>query len=246
MTKYFIFSDIHGNYEALKSVMSEYDEELKMGPCVPICLGDVVGYGPNPRECIQELRRRNIASLAGNHDYAAIGRMDISFFNPYAKDAVLWTKDILQPEDVEFLSSLPLRREFDEMTLVHATPCEPEQWNYLFTLYDAQHNFSCFNTRVCFVGHSHAPIFIIKKQTDECWVHPHPILCLRDGWRYIVNVGSVGQPRDGNPAASFAIYDESTQTVEIKRKEYDVITTQKKMRDNKLPTYLIERLEMGR
>jgi diadenosine tetraphosphatase ApaH/serine/threonine PP2A family protein phosphatase len=244
--KYIIFSDIHGNLEALQAVMQEYERELQGGECEAICLGDIVGYGPNPRECIEEIQSRQIFSLAGNHDYAAIGKMDISFFNPYAKDAVLWTKQVLKESDISFLKSLPLREERNGMNLVHATPCNPEQWNYLVTLYDAQHNFDCFSTQVTFVGHSHQPIFIVQKQTKDCWVHPHPILCFRDGWRYIINVGSVGQPRDGNPDASYVIYDNSTNIVEIKRVSYDISATQEKMRQYKLPTYLINRLEMGR
>ncbi|MBN1354696.1 metallophosphoesterase family protein [bacterium] len=244
--KYFIFSDIHGNIEALNAVLAEFDRESETGELIPVCLGDIVGYGPNPRECIEVIRHRRIFSLAGNHDYAAIGKMDISFFNPYAKDAVLWTKSVLEDEDVEFLESLPIRKKMNTINLVHATPCNPEQWNYLVTLYDAQHNFECFNTQVTFVGHSHQPIFIVQKQSKDCWVHPHPILCFRNGWRYIINVGSVGQPRDGNPEASFVIYDEESKIVEIKRIPYDIVLTQKKMRDLSLPTYLINRLEMGR
>lgn len=244
--KYFIFSDIHGNLEALQTVLSEFEKEQREGECTPVCLGDVVGYGPNPRECIEQIRKRNIVTLAGNHDYAAIGKMDISYFNPYAKDAVLWTKSVLSNEDMDFLESLPLRRVIGNMTVVHATPCEAEQWNYLFTLYDAQHNFECFETQVCFVGHSHQPIFIIQKETRDCWVHPHSILSFRDGWKYIINVGSVGQPRDGNPWSACAIYDEDTQTVEIRRMKYDIVLTQAKMREHCLPDFLIERLELGR
>jgi len=241
--KYFIFSDIHGNLEALQAVLSELDKDPDS---TPICLGDIVGYGPNPTECIELIRSRNIICLAGNHDHAAIGKMDISYFNPYAKEAVLWTRSVLSSEDEQFLSSLAIREVKTDMTLVHATPCDAEQWNYLFTLYDAQHNFGCFDTQVCFVGHSHQPIFIIQKETKECWVHPHPIISFRDGWRYIINVGSVGQPRDGNPAASYAVYSEESQTVELKRIPYEVKNTQEKMRKLNLPDYLIERLELGR
>ncbi len=244
--KYFIFSDIHGNLEALNVVMREFEKESEKGECTPLCLGDIVGYGPNPKECLEIIRSRKIFSLAGNHDHAAIGKMDISFFNPYAKDAVLWTKNLLDADDVDFLSRLPLREENERFTLVHATPCLPDQWNYLFTLYDAQQNFKCFDTQICFVGHSHSPMIIVRKETGDCWVHPHPILCFREGWRYIINVGSVGQPRDGNPLAAYALYDEETQIVEIKRVAYEISVTQEKMRKNKLPQYLIDRLEMGR
>jgi diadenosine tetraphosphatase ApaH/serine/threonine PP2A family protein phosphatase len=244
--KYFIFSDIHGNLEALNAVLAELDLEASRSESTAICLGDIVGYGPNPHECIAEIRNRGIFSLAGNHDYASIGKMDISYFNPYAKDAVIWTKSVITPEDCDFLAQLPLSTRIENMTLVHATPCEAEQWNYLFTLYDAQHNFECFGTQACFVGHSHQPIFIVQKETKDCWVHPHPVLSFREGWRYIINVGSVGQPRDGNPSATLAIYDTSVQMVEIRRLKYDISITQQKMKTQGLPEYLIERLEMGR
>lgn len=244
--KYFIFSDIHGNLEALQVVLQELENEMKSGECTPICLGDIVGYGPNPRECIAEIRNRNIVCLAGNHDYAAIGKIDISYFNPYAKDAVLWTKSVLTDDDLEFLRTLPIRKSIEVMTFVHATPCDADQWNYLFTLYDAQHNFGCFETQVCFLGHSHQPIFIVQKETRDCWVHPYPILTFREGWKYIINVGSVGQPRDGNPTASYALFDLANSTVEIKRIKYDIGLTQKKMRECSLPDYLIDRLELGR
>ncbi len=245
--KYFIFSDIHGNFEALEAVMKELDNEMKDKECKAVCLGDIVGYGPDPKACIEEIRSRGIFSLAGNHDYAVMGKMDISYFNAYAKDVVHWTKSVLDKEDLEFLDKLNTRLiEEPFTTFVHATPCEPEQWNYLFTLYDAQSNFKCFNTRTCFIGHSHQPMFIIQKETGDCWVHAHPIAWIRDDFRYIINTGSVGQPRDGNPAACFSIFDTDQLTVEIKRVEYDYKTTQSKMRKLKLPDYLIDRLEEGR
>lgn len=242
--KYFVFSDIHGNLEALETVLGRLDEEYP--DHVPVCLGDIVGYGPNPKECIQIIRERNILCLAGNHDHAVIGKMDISYFNPYAKEAVLWTRSVLDSDDIEFLKELPLMEIRDNITFVHATPCEPQSWNYLFTLYDAQMNFNCFETPVCFVGHSHQAMFIIQKESRECWVHPHPILSIRNGWKYIVNVGSVGQPRDGNPKASFLIFDAENELMEIKRIEYDVETTQEKMKVYRLPDYLIARLKQGR
>ncbi len=241
--KYFIFSDIHGNLEALQSVIDEIDRE---DDCIPICLGDIVGYGPNPRECIEEIRKRNIISLAGNHDHAAIGKMDISYFNPFAKEAVLWTRNVLESKDVEFLHTLPIYKVLDNMTFVHATPCDAEQWNYLFTMYEAQHNFECFSTQICFVGHSHHPIFILQKENKECAVDPHQIINLREDYKYIINVGSVGQPRDGNPSPAFVIYNLSTQTIELKRVQYDIKKTQDKMRKFSLPNYLIERLELGK
>ena len=241
--KYFIFSDIHGNLEALEAVLGVLSEEKE---CIPICLGDIVGYGPNPRECIQAVKDRNILCLVGNHDHAAIEEMDISYFNPYAKEAVLWTRSILQEQDVEFLRSLPVIRTLGNMTLVHATPCDPESWNYLFTLFDAQSNFKCFDTQLCFVGHSHQPIVIVQKPSGECWVHPHTAIGVKDDHRLIVNVGSVGQPRDGNPDASYAVFDDEDGTIQVHRVPYELRKTQEKMKRHGLPDYLIERLELGR
>lgn len=241
--KYFIFSDIHGNLEALEAILEAYS---KLTECIPICLGDIVGYGPNPRECIQTIRDRNILSLVGNHDHAAIEEMDISYFNPYAKEAVLWTRSILTESDLDFLRSLPVIRSIGNLTLVHATPCDPESWNYLFTLFDAQNNFKCFDTQICFVGHSHQPIIIVQKPSGECWVHPHTAIGVKDDHRLIVNVGSVGQPRDGNRDAAYALYDDDEGTIEVHRVRYEIRKTQEKMKRHGLPDYLIERLELGR
>ncbi|MBN1298029.1 metallophosphoesterase family protein [bacterium] len=241
--RYFIFSDIHGNLEALESVFEVLSREKD---CIPVCLGDIVGYGPNPRECIRAIRDRNILSLVGNHDHAAIEEIDISYFNPYAKEAVLWTRSILTESDFTYLRSLPVIRKLGGMTLVHATPCNPEAWNYMFTLFDAQSNFKCFDTQLCFVGHSHHPIIIVQNPNGECWVHPHTTTGITSDQRMIINVGSVGQPRDGNPDAAYAIYDDEQGTVEIFRVKYEIRKTQEKMKRHGLPDYLIERLELGR
>ncbi|MBN1879582.1 metallophosphoesterase family protein [bacterium] len=241
--RYFVFSDIHGNLEALEAVLEVLNEE---NDCIPICLGDIVGYGPNPHECIQAIRDRNILSIVGNHDRAAIDEVDISYFNPYAKEAVLWTRSILKDSDTDFLRSLPVVRTFGNMTLVHATPCDPHSWNYLFTLFDAQNNFKCFNTQLCFIGHSHSPIIIVQKHSGECWVHPHTVIGVQHDLRFIVNAGSVGQPRDGNPDAAYMIYDDQEGTIEIHRVAYAMRKTQEKMKRHGLPDYLIERLELGR
>jgi len=241
--RYFIFSDIHGNLEAFEAILDVYNQN---DDCIPICLGDIVGYGPNPSECIREIRDREILSLVGNHDHAVIEKIDISYFNPYAKEAVLWTRSILSENDIAFLESLPVTRTIGKMTLVHATPCDPESWNYLFTLFDAQNNFNCFNTDLCFIGHSHHPIIIVKKSSGECWVHPDTAIGIEENHRLIVNVGSVGQPRDGNPDASYIIYDDEEGTIENHRVKYEIRKTQEKMKRHGLPDYLIERLELGR
>lgn len=241
--RYFIFSDIHGNLEALEVVLEAMDN---LKDCVPVCLGDIVGYGPNPHECIEIIRDRKIRSVVGNHDRAAIEQVDISYFNPYAKEAVLWTRSILKDSDISFLKALPIALTIANMTLVHATPCEPSAWNYLFTLFDAHNNFKCFDTQLCLIGHSHSPIIIVQKVSGDCWVHPHSAIGVQTEHRLIVNVGSVGQPRDGNPDAAYMIYDDKEQTIEIFRIPYRLRKTQEKMKRHGLPDYLIERLELGR
>lgn len=241
--KYFIFSDIHGNLEALEVVMEALDN---FKDCMPICLGDIVGYGPNPQECIDAVRQRGIRCVVGNHDRAAIEQVDISYFNPYAKEAVLWTRSILKDADIQFLKSLPISLTIANMTLVHATPCDPSAWNYLFTLFDAHNNFKCFDTQLCMIGHSHSPIIIVQALSGDCWVHPHSVIAVHEDQRLIVNVGSAGQPRDGNPDATYVIYDDIERSIEIFRVPYNLRKTQEKMKQHGLPDYLIERLEIGR
>jgi predicted phosphodiesterase len=242
--RYFIFSDIHGNLEALEVITGLLSQEKSS---IPICLGDIVGYGPNPHECIDIVKEQGIRCVMGNHDCAAIDKLDISYFNPYAKEAVLWTRSVLTDSDIDFLHSLPVQMTLGNMTLVHATPCEPQSWNYLFTLVDAENNFNCFDTKICFIGHSHSPMIIARKHSGgNCRVHAHPAIGLEKNERLIVNVGSVGQPRDGNPDASYVIYDDSEDTVEIYRVPYPIRKTQEKMKRHGLPDYLIERLELGR
>lgn len=242
--RYFIFSDIHGNLEALEVITELLNREQSF---VPICLGDIVGYGPNPHECIEIVKEHKIRCILGNHDCASIDKLDISYFNPYAKEAVLWTRSVLTDEDIAFLNSLPVQLAIGNMTLVHATPCDPQAWNYLFTLVDAENNFKCFNTKLCFVGHSHSPMIIARKDSgSNCRVHTHPAIGIAKDERLIVNVGSIGQPRDGNPDASYVIYDDSEGTVEIYRASYPFRKTQEKMKRHGLPDYLIDRLELGR
>ncbi|MFQ5648608.1 MAG: metallophosphoesterase family protein [bacterium] len=240
--KYAIISDIHGNLEALESVLDEIERQSVDSV---LCLGDVVGYGPNPNECVELVRQRAQVILAGNHDYAPIGKLDISYFNPWARTAIEWTRGKLLDSSVEFLLSLPLKLEVDGFTIVHSTPNQPEEWNYIITIGDAVKNFPEFQSQVCFIGHSHVPMVISLDEKDSCRVVKENPLRLEDGLRYIINVGSVGQPRDLNPRSSFGIFNCVENVFELFRVEYDIAETQRKIRASSLPDFLAERLEIG-
>jgi len=240
--KYAIISDIHGNLEALKSILEEIDRQ-KVDSI--LCLGDIVGYGPNPNECAEIIKERADVVLAGNHDYAPLGKIDISYFNPWARQAIEWTRENLAPETIEFLLELPLKSEQDGFTIVHATPYKPHEWNYIITIGDAIKNFPEFSSQVCFIGHSHVPMIVTLTERNDCVVEKDNPLMIKDNLRYIINVGSVGQPRDLNPLSAIGLYDTDTKTYELVRVEYDIAVTQKKILASNLPSFLAERLELG-
>jgi predicted phosphodiesterase len=236
-----IISDVHANVEALQAVMKDI-KKRKLKEMV--FLGDAVGYGPNPNECIEILTKNCRILLAGNHDWASIDLTEIEYFNQYAKAAILWTKGVLSEENRKLLKTFPIKKELnkDKVLLVHSTPKEPEAWHYLLTLWDAEINFHYFNEMVCLIGHSHLP-FVIERLPSGEMVTYNSGSDLKNGQRYIINCGSVGQPRDRDPRACYAIMDD--ERVDFVRVEYDVKKTQKKMREAGLPLPLIERLSRG-
>jgi predicted phosphodiesterase len=237
-----IISDIHGNLPALKAVL----ERLTQENCDQIiCLGDIVGYGPYPNECIELVKRNCRQSLIGNHDHAVLGLTSTESFNIYAKMAIDWTMAELMPVARDYLKSLPFSIAESNVLYVHATPCEPEGWNYLLSTYDAQDNLKCFEQQVCFVGHSHVPVIFEQQETGNCKIIHTNSVALGENNRYVINVGSVGQPRDGKPSAAFGIYDSENNEYQFLRQEYDVSKTQKAMMDNDLPYFLVDRLSRG-
>jgi predicted phosphodiesterase len=237
-----IFSDIHGNLQALETVLRVFEESEQVDRLY--CCGDIVGYGGNPNECCDVVRAKGYPTVAGNHDHAALKLTDISYFNEIAKTAIQWTGDVLTPENVEYLRSLPMQIEDEEMLIVHASPKEPEAWNYILTLGDARMNFEYFKQQICFIGHSHQP-FIIEYTEGNLSCPSNPRVSVVEDHRYLVNVGSVGQPRDGNPDASYAIYDRKEQYIEIKRVTYDLDGAKQAILDNSLPPQLADRLNHG-
>jgi len=239
--RYGILGDIHANLDALEVVLEHLDHE---SPDQIICVGDVVGYAACPRECIAIIRERNILTVAGNHDCAAVEKTTIEYFNPDARDAILWTRDQLSPEDKDFLQSLPLTADIDELTLVHSTLHAPELFDYIQTVYDAFLSLQALRNRVCFMGHSHVPITFFDDKPISYFMEPE--ILLAESEKILVNVGSVGQPRDQDPRAAYAVYDTELKTIWIHRVEYDIDRAAQRIWSANLPRMNGERLAMGR
>lgn len=244
--KYAIISDIHSNIEALQAVLKaiEQEEVDKI-----LCLGDIVGYGPNPNECIDLVQQHCEIILTGNHDFACIENSELFYFNKYAKQAVEWTLTVLKKENLEYLAKLPLQEKIENYCLVHANAYDPRSWDYVLSLDEAEYNFSKFSEKICFIGHSHHPIIYMEyTENDTLKYYPkaESKIQIEENNRYIINVGSVGQPRDGNPNSAFGIIDTTSQIYELKRVAYDIDKTFQKMVEAGLPQFLADRLLMGR
>ena len=241
--RYAVIADIHANLAAFTSVME--DIEHRGGVEEIWCLGDVVGYGPNPHQCIELLRQYKHVCVAGNHDWGAVGKVSLAHFNPDAATACRWTAQQLSPEDKEYLENLPLTIEKDGFTIVHGSPREPI-WEYLISISIAKANFDFFQSPYCLVGHSHVPL-IFKDEEGSCSFSrflPNVGLLLGKS-RLIINPGGVGQPRDGDTRASYAIYDSENNLVRLYRIPYDIGATQDKMMQSGLPIHLVVRLNYG-
>lgn len=240
--RYGILGDVHGNLEALEVAVRGLAER---GVDRYVQMGDIVGYGADPAPCIARIRELDAAVVAGNHDWAVIRKLDTSFFNVYAREAVEWTRSHLSREDLHYLETLPLVDELDEeVTLVHATLDQPEVFDYIQTYYDAHRSLKALRTRVCFMGHSHVPMAFLQTRSI---VHTNQEqFSLADVERALINVGSVGQPRDENPKTAYAIYDSDTHDYTLYRDSYDSETTGDKIRRAGLPSILGERLLYGR
>ncbi len=236
-----LLSDIHGNLEALDAVLGEID---KRRPKRIVCLGDIVGYGASPNECLAKVRERCDLVLLGNHDAAASGGPEASRFNIYARVAAEWTAKTLTREHREYLQRLPLTSSQGSFFLVHASPACPRDWEYLLDRFDAEPQFHYFTEPVCFIGHTHQPA-VYMADPSGCKSLPLSSLTLDPARRYIVNVGSVGQPRDHDPRACFLVYNEAAGSVEYVRVPYDVEAAQAKIRAAQLPEVLAARLATG-
>lgn len=239
--RYGIFSDIHSNLEALDEVLSQYENE---GIDQYICVGDIVGYAANPKECIERVKSVKAVAIAGNHDWAAVGLTDTEFFRPVAKKAIIWTAGKINSQDEDFLKSLELVYENKDFLAVHGSLDNPEEFHYLLDTNLAKVNFSLLKKNICFVGHSHvAGVFIENKERINYSVEPN--IKIEKDKKYIVNVGSVGQPRDRNNRAGFCIFDTEKMEVSIRRVKYDIEKAQEKIIRAGLPPFLATRLSQG-
>ncbi len=238
-----VISDIHANLAAFEAVL----EDAKGDWDYVWCLGDVVGYGPDPNESCELLKSLPHLCIAGNHDWAALARLDIRTFNVDARRAVDWTQKTLSPENIEYLSALPTTFVLGNYTLAHGSPREPV-WEYILDPLIAALNFPHFETDYCFVGHTHTPVMyrLLNEDGDTDAVSPiygEPVPL--NGHRLVINPGSVGQPRDSNPDSAYGILDVESAVFEPRRVPYPIHKTQDKMRGHDMPERLIKRLEHG-
>lgn len=237
-----VISDIHANLLAFKTVLDAAE-----GKWDKIWfLGDLIGYGPNPNECVQLLREYDHICLSGNHDWAALGKLDINEFNEEAQTAVLWTRNRLTAENFAFLDEQPAMREVGDFTLAHGSPRHPV-WEYIIEYETAVENFAHFDTPYCLVGHTHFPVLIAEKEANEALVYnpTYAETIYLEDTRAIINPGSVGQPRDSDPRAAYALLDTDELTWEFYRVSYPIEETQWQMREAGLPEPLVVRLAYG-
>ncbi|OGO20877.1 MAG: hypothetical protein A2144_12970 [Chloroflexi bacterium RBG_16_50_9] len=238
-----IVADIHANLAAFTAVLR--DIKQKGGIDEIWCLGDIVGYGPDPHQCIELLRQLNHVCVAGNHDLGAVGKVDTSYFNDDAAAACRWTAGQLGAEDIKYIENLPLAVTKGDFTLVHGSPREPV-WEYIISTSIAAENFAFFLSKFCLVGHSHVPAVFKESAGSSLSLPFSPGVGLVLGEsRMIINPGGVGQPRDGDPRASYAIFDSEGGIIRLYRVDYDIKATQDKMMKAHLPIHLVSRLSVG-
>ncbi len=240
--RYAILSDIHGNLEALQTVLAAV---RRLSIDRYICLGDSVGYGADPKACLETLRLLNPLGVLGNHDAAACGLDTAESFNERARQAIFWTEGLLDQAEKEYLAALPLTRLIDEIALVHGSLSAPPDWEYVLSPADARPSFNRLPGRLCFFGHSHLPGFFREKEGVIDFV-PDEEVRLAPGCRYLINAGSVGQPRDRDPRASFILFDDRAEIIRIVRVAYPIRKAQEKILAAGLPRFLAERLAVGR
>lgn len=236
-----VLSDIHSNLSALEAVRDDLPDVDQIW-----VLGDIVGYGPQPNEVVRALQGMGARSVMGNHDGAAIGTVDVGWFNPDAARAIEWTSEVADDNARAYLATLPAVRRDSELTAVHGSPRDPT-WEYITGTRAATENLDAFETRLCLHGHTHVPVIF---RADDGLMEivpatPDQSISIAGG-RLLLNPGSVGQPRDGNPAASYLLIDTELGIVEFRRIRYDIARTQQRMREAGLPPRLVERLAYGR
>ena len=241
-TRYAILSDVHANLEGLEAVLKDAKEQQ----CTNyICLGDIVGYGPNPKECLAIIRDLDCPVVMGNHDEYCGSDLDLTGFNPVAAEGICWARTQLGEADRVWLHELKYVRHIESFTIVHATLDLPEKWAYVFDKLAAATSFNYQHTPLCFNGHTHVPVAFVRS-LNGLQGGLYSKIKIEVGRKYFINVGSVGQSRDRNPKAAYVIFDLTNNLIELRRVGYDIAATQKKIRAAGLPESLAERLEHGR
>ncbi len=239
--KYAILGDIHANLEALQAVLEDAERQ---GATHYACTGDVVGYNADPKACLQRVRSLDCKLVQGNHDYYAGCSESMELFTPLARKSIGWTRKQLSLFERKFLRDLPLILDVENFTIVHSSLSNPSRWSYIFRSSAADSHFRNQFNPVCFFGHTHVPLAFVKDGTIEKGFYE--TLHVQPGKQYLVNVGSIGQPRDRNPKAAYAIYDLDEQTITMRRVEYSMEKTQRKIRAAGLPFRNALRLTHGR
>lgn len=235
-----IFSDIHSNLEALEAVFEDMEAQNVRHR---ICLGDVVGYGASPHECLELTRKHSLYILMGNHDEASSSQPNVQY-QGHVQAGIELSRKLLSEEEKSFLNQLERKVTWENLTLTHASLYQPERWHYLNTPLNIEINFQYQKKQICFCGHTHIPLFLEKVILTSSQ-KPQGMLKINPEKRYLINCGSVGQPRDGDSRASYTIYDDELQTVEFRRVIYDIESAQKRIREAGLPAILSDRLSKG-
>jgi diadenosine tetraphosphatase ApaH/serine/threonine PP2A family protein phosphatase len=239
--KYAILGDIHANLEGLQAVLADAEKNK----CTHyVCMGDLVGYNANPVECLEIIKEMNCPVVRGNHDHYCSHDDDLSDFQPLAAEVIDWTRNQLSDEHKEYLRTLPYTRMVETFTIVHSTLDSPERWEYVFDKFQAESSFNYQPTSICFFGHTHVPMAFEKGESIKQGLFTK--IKIKMGRKYFINVGSVGQPRDGDPRAAYVIFDMLSNTIELRRLEYDIETAQKKVLAAGLPQRCAARLAVGR
>jgi predicted phosphodiesterase len=237
-----VISDVHGNLAALETVLAE---ARSMGAGEVWSLGDVVGYGPRPQECQDLLAREASLQVMGNHDAAVAELTSVAYFNENARKAVAWTQENLDEAHIEALKKMPYTARSGECHLVHSSPDDPTEWRYVTGPGRAKAQFEHFTGQLCFVGHTHVPFIGDEEGNRAGGEESSARVFIEEGRRYFVNAGSVGQPRDRDPRASWVLLDRDERSLRIIRTPYDIAGTQSLMGEYEMPSFLIDRLALG-
>ena len=239
--RYAILGDIHSNWEALTAVLKDAEEQ---GVTNYACIGDIVGYNADPVLCLEKIQELKAACVRGNHDHYCSYDERLDDFHPLAADVIDWTRKKLSTEHIKFLHNLPMSKMVAGFTIVHSTLDLPEKWGYVFDSLEADAHFNYQMVSTCFYGHTHVPI--VFEKDSKITRKTYSTIKIELGKKYFINVGSVGQPRDGDSRAAYVIYDLNKKEVQLRRVSYDIETTQKKIKDNRLPERLAKRLVEGK